>query len=87
MSKNEIASEVTFGGHLRQLISEGALDALREELKKHHPKSAKEKLLGEIRLLEQKLGVEPRPYNGGTKAADTGVGSVHGSAFYGNGAG
>lgn len=81
MSKNEIASEsreaapsLTFGGHLRQLISEGALDALREELKKHHPKSVKEKILGEICLLEQKLGIEPRPYNGGAN-------------FYGNGSG
>jgi hypothetical protein len=63
MSKNEIASEVTFGGHLLRLISEGALESLYDELAVPRPKSEKEALLGEIRRLEAQLGVEPRKYN------------------------
>ena len=62
---NEIASEVTFGGHLRALISQGALESLYDELAVPCPKAEKEKLLGEIRCLERQLGVEPKKYNGG----------------------
>jgi len=65
MSKNETA--VTFGGSLREEITLGALEALKEELKKELkesiPKSNKEAILGRIRTLEAKLGSESKPYN------------------------
>lgn len=56
---------MTFGGHLRALISQGALESLYDELAVPRPKAEKEKLLGEIRRLERQLGVEPKKYNGG----------------------
>lgn len=65
VSKNETA--VTFGGSLREEITLGALEALKEELKKELKKSLtksnKEAILGRIRTLEDKLGIESKPYN------------------------
>ena len=59
MSRNEISRVPKV-----DLTDEDKLELLWEELKKPKPKSYKEYVLGEIRRLEVKLGVEPRRYNG-----------------------
>lgn len=66
MSKNELSSEITLGARILALIGKEDLEGLYSELKnKELPKAVKEALLGYIRHLETKLGVEPKAYNGG----------------------